>query len=371
MVGVYVRAAGLRARMGQSVRSRPTLRVGVVVRVELFRQEKEITQIVPGWTRLAKRGSAGVFSSPAWALSAWKWLPQLGAPLLVSVFDRETLVGILALTIEERRTGTIVRCAGTPLGDRYDALVRPESKREAMVGILTGLRNCLADGGTAALSELDPRGYLALSLTSHRFAAARRGLRIERRTSEPSPWVHLPTHDRVDTLWSASRLKSWRNRWRWLANRGRVAVTRVNGPAEIATEVPEFVRRRLGFWAERGKLELLPDVERAPQFPSFLAEACSALASHGGCFLTHLTVNDNPIASDLYFRVPGVDILYMRSFDPAWAAGSPGHLLFAETARTSSLENVRAVELGRGDEPYKRQIGGVMGKLLDVVVTAD
>jgi CelD/BcsL family acetyltransferase involved in cellulose biosynthesis len=145
----------------------------------------------------------------------------------------------------------------------------------------------------------------------------------------------------------------------------------VNVPVEIATEVPQFVRRRLGFWAERRRLELLPEVERAPQFPSFLAEACSALAADGGCFLTHLTVDDNPIASDLYFRVPGIDILYMRSFDPSWATGSPGYLLFAETVRRSSLENVRAVELGRGDEPYKRQIGGVTAELLDLMVTAD
>ena len=58
----------------------------------------------------------------------------------------------------------------------------------------------------------------------------------------------------------------------------------------------------------------------------------------------------------------------MRTYDRRWARASPGHLLFLETANAGLLEGIRTVELGRGDEPYKYELGATDGRLRSVTV---
>lgn len=65
------------------------------------------------------------------------------------------------------------------------------------------------------------------------------------------------------------------------------------------------------------------------------------------------------VAQDLHLGEPRRPLLYMRAFDPEWAALSPGKILLEQVLRIlHDKERIETLDSGRGDEPYKMALGG-------------
>jgi len=328
-----------------------------------------IRALVRLWDRLQGPGITTVFGSSPWALAAWRHLPLLGDPLVIAAFINRKLVGLLPLAVVPRPNGgRLLRWAGSPLTDKCDALVASGQQDVAVDSLLRGVRSVLDVRDALHLGELDCDGLLAAAL-SHPDLRGTYGLILKRRKGDASPIVRMERDGTPDTRWPSARQRQWDNRRRWLGRQGSLRFIRHASADDLANEIPAFVRRRLDRWSQRGRLHELPDVEREEGFEDFLTQCCVQLARRGHCYLTHLVLDDAPIASDLYFRCVGVDLLYMRTYDPHWSGASPGHLLFQDSAAIAFSEGVKAIELGRGDEPYKYRLGAVDATLLDVHIT--
>lgn len=57
----------------------------------------------------------------------------------------------------------------------------------------------------------------------------------------------------------------------------------------------------------------------------------------------------------------------MSAFDPELAVYCPSHLLLAEAAANAVADGVDMIEMGRGDEPYKFDLGASRRYLRDLV----
>ncbi|MGH3604392.1 MAG: GNAT family N-acetyltransferase, partial [Pseudonocardiaceae bacterium] len=309
------------------------------------------------WGRLHAGGSSDIFTSPAWCLASWRAFPDLGTPLLLIALDGVgVLLGALPLTNGPRG----LTWAGSPLGDEHDVRVRHDHPALGAVSALLRAITRMGDPGRTVLEDVRPGGLLV------RAAITRAGC--------PAPLIHLndsdPDFGALGCIpgWSRKRRRALRSARRGLEDSGKVTVERLANQVELAAALPGFARLRMAAWAARGRLYELPLMDRHPRFPEFLANAGSHLAAEGRCMLLRLNLNDEPLAQALFFQTPGVDLLYMSTYQPMAARHSPSHLLLAEAARMAVAVGVRVIELGRGDEPYKFALGAQTRYLRNVVL---
>jgi CelD/BcsL family acetyltransferase involved in cellulose biosynthesis len=302
-------------------------------------------KLAPRWRRLAVGGASAIYTSPEWCLAAWNAFPDLGPPHLATVMDGGTLLGLLPLTSESN--GNRLTWAGSPLGDEHDARIDARCHPEEITAAL--LRGAAEAAGADTTPGLtDVRSATALT----RVVGSRPGcpapvLRLDEPDADFGPLACIPD-------WSRDRRRGLRAARRHLDEAGSVTFERITGPARLCTSLPRFVASRLAAWSHRGRLDELPGMDRHVRFPDFITEAATGLSSRGLCYLAVLSLDGDAVAQSLLFRSPGADLLYMSTYRPDMARYAPSHLLLAEIAAAAFAEGVRVIELGRGDEPYRR-----------------
>lgn len=316
---------------------------------------------MPAWEKLSADGTSGIFTSPAWCLAAWRFFPDLGPPRLLIASSAEN--GPLALLPLTAGVGGLT-WAGSPLGDEHDVRLRPGSPhaRQAATRLVQEVASRSSATTPVLLTDVRPTGTLVEIAPS--------------RPGAPAPVLHLHEPDPVwgplacIPGWSQHRRRELRRLRRGRERLGRVTVARLTEPAQLRDAIPEFVAARLDAWRARGRFDELPVMDRHPRFPDFLTAAASGLAQTGRCLLAQLRHQNRPIAQALYFRLGSADLLYMSTFDPDFAGCCPSHQLLAEAAAAALTEGASLIEMGRGDEPYKFDLGASPRHLRDVLAPA-
>lgn len=312
----------------------------------------------PQWRGLAAGGASAIYTSPEWCLAAWNAFPDLGAPHLATVMDGGTLLGLLPLTSQDN--GHRLTWAGSPLGDEHDARIDARCRADETAAAL--LRSAaIAAGADTTPGLTDVRSAAALtSVVSSRPGCPAPVLLLRENDAEFGPLGCIPG-------WSRDRRRGLRAARRNLDQAGKVTFERVSDPARLSATLPAFVASRLGAWRDRGRLEELPVMDRHPSFPDFIANAAAGLSSRGLCYLAVLNLDGHAIAQSLLFRIPGADLLYMSTYRHDMARYGPSHQLLAEVAAAAFAEGVRVIEMGRGDEPYKFDLGAEQRHLRDLL----
>ncbi len=97
-----------------------------------------------------------------------------------------------------------------------------------------------------------------------------------------------------------------------------------------------------------------PDLTRSPKVVALL-ERVRHERRHGCAgTLSALWIGDRLAAVHLGMRSPTVLHYWLPAFDPELNAASPGTLCLLEIARAAAGEGMLRVDLGKGEEPYKR-----------------
>ncbi|MGQ0717300.1 MAG: GNAT family N-acetyltransferase [Pseudonocardiales bacterium] len=281
--------------------------------------------------QVARGGTAdGVFVSAAWVWSAWRNLAELGCPLLLIV---DLGPDMWWLPLAERRGE--LRLAGSPLGDRHD-LAGPGGPGRA--GAAAAMLHALTERtGGVELHALASAGALADALRGHG------GWAVE---PESSPLI--PT--------TAAPSPGARRRMRRLERLGPTRVEIQGYPRLDEDGVRAFADARREVWRAHGRGS--PTVELLPGFGAFLRDSVTGLARAEFARLWQLHVGEVVVAQDLHLGPPAAPLLYMRAYDPAWAALSPGRVLLEQTLHLLHRQDVAVLDSGRGDEPYKLALGG-------------
>lgn len=123
------------------------------------------------------------------------------------------------------------------------------------------------------------------------------------------------------------------------------------------------------------ELERLQRARMAPQATSYRLDDPHACAFHAiltardeACLLFALRAEGRTVAVLLGLR-NGRDFIMLRvAGDEDYARLSPARLVIVRAMERLAAEGVRTVDLGLGDYPYKRRLGGEPVALVDVVV---
>lgn len=323
-----------------------------------FTTVKDARSVAELWDSMTEADSASsIYTSSAWCLAAWRHLPHLGSPLLLGEVAGRRLVGVLPLTAGPEG----ITWAGSPLGDEHDVLISGRERRRTVIALLNAAREEAGSDTSVHLQHVRPGGLLTDVVTGT--------------PGCPSPVIALQSADpgfgalACMPGWSHNRRKKLRRARRQLSDRGRLTYHRVTAPAEVAAALPHFVTARRTSWEQRGRVHELPAIDLHHRFPTFIADAGGELAKRGRCFLAVLSLDGTPIAQALMFRTASALLLYMSTYEPYFARYSPSHLLLSEIAAQAVGAGVRTLELGRGDEPYKFDLGAVPRQLRDLLLS--
>ena len=330
--------------------------VGVITSVEA------LESLAAPWLDLALGDpKSSVFQMPGWLLPWLRVAAPGSAPYCVAVYASRELTGLLPLIADDRPDRAVLKFLGDPINDRNGLIARPGTQ-EAVLGAIA--ERLLADDVWRALHlrEADDFG--------DQLARAARG-RLQVHALEPtcSPTIELsrgwdgycrrlPPHRLKRLLYLERRFL------REHAARFRV----VTSPGEIVAAVERFDRLRHRGLERRGRLRELHPQIRGKRFRAFLIEAARALAPLGAVGVAELHADRDLVAASLLLTKGGRMLVYMKA-TASHFAHSPGVVLDWMTLKAAVELKFGVFDYGRGDEPYKFQLGAEPAAIANAIVT--
>lgn len=181
--------------------------------------------------------------------------------------------------------------------------------------------------------------------------ADRAGLDFELEQEETSALLPLPDD------WD-SYLASLRSKERHELKRKRKRFDRTFPDFRIRTATPEtleadmkvFIDMHRGAEGHKGHF-------MNPEIAGFFRRIATAFSEKGWLRLDLLEVGDKVPASTFGFQFGGTLYLYNSAYEPEYAQSSPGLVMVSELVRRALDENLRVLDLLRGSERYKYELG--------------
>ena len=302
--------------------------------------------LAPGWAALhAAIPGATPFTHPAWHAT---WLRHFGGaslPVFLSIRVEDELVGVAALDMERDGARTL---GDHNVRDYAGPLVKPGMEAAAAAGLL----EWLAEDLTPALSlwgvPESPPLVGAFSV-----AAAGMGWSFASELEANCPRIALPgdfetyiagltKHDRHEV----------RRKLRNLAAAGAVSFSGATAREDVDAGMDRFLElMRLS----RGD----KDAFLTPVMEAFFRDLAGTFAALDMLRLSTLSLDGTPTAMMLAFKNQETTFLYNSGFDPAFSQLAVGLLSKVLAIRDAIDRGKTVFDFLRGDETYKRDLGGV------------
>lgn len=307
---------------------------------------EEFDTLEAEWAALwARVGDATPFQHPAWYRV---WLRHFGSgtsPVFLSIRRGEHLVGVAALDMDREEA--------RQLGDHHvqdyaGPLALGGEEAAVAAGVLEWLREDLTPGAVFwGLAKDSPmRDALAE-------AAEAGGWESSESHEAVCPGVDLPgdfeafvgglsKHDRHEL----------RRKMRNFEAAGAVEFTSLAEASAVAGEMDTLFRLMR---ASRGdKDEFL-----TPVMEAFFRDLATTFAGLGMLRLAKLRLDGVTVAMTLSFEHAGTTFLYNSGYDPEFSRLAVGLVSKASAIRESIERGGKRFDFLRGDEEYKRRLGGV------------
>lgn len=308
--------------------------------------------LAPEWAALHRATDGALpFSHPAWHEA---WLRHCGGDA-VPVFlalravpggdeGGAPLAGVIPLDVG----GAEPRFLGDPdLSDHAGALVAPGGEAGAGAALVEWLMEDLAPGFEAW--GLPAGGPLRPALLA---AATRYGWSAAEEPEAVTPAVELPaTWDGYLAALPKKHRHELRRKLRNLERAGAVGFASAAGPGE-AGEAVEGLLAMMRESREAKAAFLTPERE------AFFRDLAAGLGAHGLARICTLTFGGRPAARIFALEGGGATMLYNSGFDPSLGRLAVGLLSKALLVRDAIERGRDAVDFLRGEEPYKRHLGG-------------
>jgi CelD/BcsL family acetyltransferase involved in cellulose biosynthesis len=311
--------------------------------VRAFRRLSEIGE--REWSALTARPPASLSGSREWLSAAFATVSRACEPYLLAVESDGRLDALLPLALDASGESPALSPGGSPHNDLTDVLVAP-GREDAAAAIVAELVAIAARGWSVRLDSLDPDGVLA--------AAARDSGAFAWSEGRASPLVDLRGSWRAAA--SQRRRQQWDRALRRLRASHRVEFELIEGE-EATAALGEFL------YVREARLRAKGHPTDRPPVPLVVA-AVPRLARQGRCAFAEMRIDGRMVARDLYLLDRGTGFMWLRAFDPDWQRFPCGHLLLRATAERLAAEGYEALDLGRGEEPYKFFFGAANRILL-------
>jgi CelD/BcsL family acetyltransferase involved in cellulose biosynthesis len=225
---------------------------------------------------------------------------------------------------------------------RYAPLIGGDDGRAALTALVEGLR---ARRPRYALLHFEP--LAADAALSDDLAAALRGAGlVTRRYVRFGNWYD-DTRGLSFADYLARRPAALRNTFRRngkrLARAGALRLVVVRDEGALADALDRYEQVYAASW------------KRTEPYPAFIRRLAAGAAAAGGLRLGLLYLDDRPVAAQIWLAWHGRAILYKLGHDQAFDRLSPGTVLTMRMLeRLLDEEGVSELDLGPGDDPYKR-----------------
>jgi CelD/BcsL family acetyltransferase involved in cellulose biosynthesis len=297
------------------------------------------------WNRLVQAmESPQVFYTYEWAIAVSRAYPS-PQPLLFPAYRENSLVGIASLALDHA-LGEAVFLAGST-ADYCDFVSAPADREELIVLVVHELRargittlrlaNLPADSVSAGVLRTITRasGYSMFERPAY-FCA---------RIALDSP------EQRLQIAQSTCRsLKKARN---VVASMGGAAVAHRKSSEEFMAEFPDYATANVARFLGTGQTSNLLTHERRV----FMAELAKLMAARGWLTFSTLHLGGRSVAWHFGFQFTGTWFSYLPAFDadlPNLHPGPGAYLLCEILQQASQDPETRVVDLGLGDEGYKK-----------------
>lgn len=337
-------------------------------RVEVVLDEGGLQGLGASWTGLLQRSQIGsMFTSFPWNLAWWHSFGESYQPYVLVARDSTGEVRGIA-PLMRRHAGTVrkLEFIGTGLSDTGDFLLDADHAEPAARASLAYLQVHCREWDIVDLDEVPAYSPLVKWLGARELT----GMRLIQVPRNNCPFIELPAtwEDYTHALHRKARQQLEAFSRRVIEETG-AHFRMVTEEAEVPDAVARFYKLHLARWAT--KEDELSHEHLEPGFVPFLEEVCRRAAEHGYLRLAELCVGDEPIASWISFQVNGRLNGYMTGFDPAWSKQRPGKILHGFVVRQALAEGAHELDFGRGDEPYKYEMGAINRKNCRFVIAND
>ncbi len=302
-----------------------------------------------------------VFFTYEWALAVSRAYQAALVPLLMLAYDRDCLVGVVALATDNTRQETFFLASST--ADYCDFVSSPAHRCEFVDLVFSELGRLEAQALMLASLPED-------SATSHAItpAAARHGYKTFSRPASVCAQIALGSFTERQTLKDrVTNRKALRYALKGLCKQGPVSIDYLKSRESVRAGLPEFIQAHIARFLFSGRSSNLGQ----PQRQMFLAELADLLSVEGWIVLTRLRVGDHPVAWNYGFQFCGSWFYYQPTFDSEWRQFSPGFCLLSKIVEAGCDDpGIERVDLGLGGEGYKERFSTGARRTLDSTVTA-
>ncbi|MCK6564375.1 MAG: GNAT family N-acetyltransferase [Dehalococcoidia bacterium] len=303
------------------------------------------------WAALhAATREAPPFLHPAWHET---WLRHFGegvAPVFLACRDGDELVGVAALEI----AGDTARQLGDHhVCDYAGPLALPGREAEVAAGVLEWLTEDLTSHLVLWGLQED-----AAVVGAFAEAAGAWGWELEATQEAIAPAAKLPGD--FETFVAGLSKKDrheLRRKLRNLEAAGEVEFESVSEPGAIEARFDLFLQmmRR----SREDKDEFL-----TPRMEAFFRDLGRTMGAQGLARLNTLLLDGAPVAMIFCFENEGTTFLYNSGYEPALAPLAVGLLSKAHAISDAIARGKRVFDFLRGEEDYKRRLGGVEARVL-------
>ena len=309
------------------------------------------------WNALAARGTNSVFQTYQWHRSWWHTYGRRHEPLFLTVADSHAIKGVAPLYVEETAAGSrVVRFQGDGRADYCDVLGAHDPA--TVTAMVRGLRDYkhwdMADLGSipAESPTVDMLRSLCPAV----------GLRVMVLDQFVCPTLLVRGHEAA-----ARRLldkPSLRRRQNYFERNGKLTFRDFTSASEIAPYLDGFFDQHTARWSDT----MTPSLFRDATNRAFYRDLMSRLDGTKWLLFSSIEFDGRPIASHYGFDYNDAVIWYKPSFDPAFAARSPGLVLVRHLIRRAVDEGRRELDFTIGDEPFKRRFTNIVRKTMKVQI---
>jgi CelD/BcsL family acetyltransferase involved in cellulose biosynthesis len=310
-----------------------------------------------GWNALARLGTNSVFQTFQWHRSWWHTYGGQYEPLFVTVSDEHNIRGVAPLYVEDTPAGgRIVRFMGNGRADYCDLLAGNDVNTVA--AIVSGLRD-YRHWDFVDLGSIPSESPTVAMITS---VCKDAGLRVKVRDHFVCPTLLVRGHE-----CAARRIvdkPSLRRRQNYFERAGRLAFRDLTSASEIEPYLDKFFEQHTARWSRTSTPSLFREIANR----MFYRDLTARLDGTRWLLFSLVEFGDHPIAFHYGFDYNDSLIWYKPSFDPAFAARSPGLVLVRHLIRRVLENGGRELDFTIGDEPFKRRFTNFVRKTVRVQI---
>jgi len=330
------------------------------VRLVLHHEIPQDDNLRRQWNELALSMEAPeVFFTYEWALAVTRGYERSVRPLLVLGYERDFLVGVAALAIDEEQQRASFLAGNT--ADYCDFVSDPRRRPEF---VDLALRELQPLAGHLTLPNLPAFSATAWAM---RNSASQQGNGCFSRPAFQCAQVDVLTSVQKESVKRAMRSKQTiRRQLKAMAKLGPLEISHLSAWPEICETLPAYREAHLERFFSLGRTSNMADAQRW----AFLLELARLLSEQGWMMLSRLTLGGQPIAWNYGFRFAGSWFCYQAAFDLRFQEYDPGICLLARIVEDACDQpEIKRVDLGLGDEGYKSRFATSYRPTVYVTVT--